>query len=176
MNLYYGDGFKFICVDPGVRGCGFAQFEAGVLKHAAYIKNPTESGRGYDVYAKMAFAIGDRCLGSYQSLIIELPRIYGGSSQQKGDPNDLLDVAGVGAAISAHLFTVVSKVESVLPQEWKGQVPKEVMTGRISRAITNEERNCIEKCYSSLTHNVLDAIGIGLWKLNRINARSILND
>ena len=40
-------------------------------------------------------------------------------------------------------------------------------------ALDAYEREKIEKCPSSLMHNVLDSAGIGLWKLGRLNKKVI---
>jgi hypothetical protein len=172
MSLFYSPGFRMICVDPGLRGCGVAEFVEGNLTRAAYVKNPRAEGRGYAAHASMAGAIYN-WVGKpvVDKFIIEHPRIYPGSAQQKGDLNDLLDVVGVGSAIAASFPEYT--VDSVFPSDWKGQVPKDVMTARISKAILQNERACIEKCPASLMHNLLDAVGIGLWKLSRINQRTV---
>ena len=159
-------------MDPGLRGCGVAEFDGFDLKRAAYVKNPVETGRGYTAHSSMGTAVGLWRGLSLKNALIEHPRVYPGSAQQKGDLNDLLDVVAVGAAIAAHTPNVVT----VFPADWKGNVPKDVMTERIRRALTDEERARIEKCPASLMHNVLDAIGIGLWKLGRINKKGIYRD
>ena len=174
MSLFYTPGFIMVCVDPGVRGCGVAEFTEGNLTRAAYVKNPREAGRGYEVHRTMARAVWN-WVGPFSGvgrIVIELPRIYPGSAQQKGDLNDLLDLAGVGGAIASSCTTVV---ESVFPADWKGQVPKEAMTERIKRACTPEEKARAEKCAASLSHNLWDAVGIGLHKLSRLN-RKVLHD
>jgi len=175
MSIYYNKNFCFATVDPGLRGCGVAIFKGGNLSGALYVPNSITDGRGYNAHAAMGAEVHSYLFASITGkIIIEHPRIYPGSAQQKGDLNDLIDVACVGAAISA-MFPV-GTVETVFPADWRGQVPKEVMTERISRAISNDERRGIEKCYASLMHNVLDAIGIGLWKLGRINQKRIHNE
>ncbi len=163
-----------ICVDPGLRGCGVALFRAGNLVRASYVTNPVTSGGGYGAHKAMGLAVS-RSYGyvGISRIIIEHPRIYP-AAQQKGDLNDLLDVTGVGSSVAACYPTVES--ETLYPYDWKGNVEKKVMTERISRSITNEEREGIEKCYAKLMHNTLDAIGIGLYKLGRVNKRSILNE
>lgn len=160
-----------LCVDPGLRGCGVAEFNEHELLRAAYVKNPVEFGRGYVAHNGMGGAVAGWCHKASVALI-EHPVIYPGSAQQKGDLNDLLDVVAVGASVASHY----SKPITVFPSDWKGNVPKDVMTERIRRAITDEERSRIEKCPANLMHNVLDAIGIGLWKLGRINKRGIYRD
>ncbi len=172
-SILYTPGFRMLCVDPGLRGCGVAEFEAGVLKRAAYVKNSATLGRGYAEHRAMA----DALYAWYEKMppvpmpdlvVVEFPRIYPGSAQQKGDLNDLIDVACVGSAIAS---MTTSKVESIYPADWKGQVPKDVMTERIKRALDDEEKSRAEKCAASLSHNMWDSAGIGLYKLNRLNKK-----
>ena len=177
MNFYRT---RFACIDPGLRGCGVSVFFEGEVEKAAYVKNPVETGEGFTAYTVMATAVSDYLLGhSYDKLIIEHPRVYPGSAQQKGDLNDLLSVVAVGSAIAATLVSSAyyyGDIETVYPSDWKGNTPKEVMTDRIRRALASEELSAMAPCAASLKHNVYDAIGIGLWKLKRINQRVIHNE
>ena len=170
--LFHTPGVRILCVDPGLRGCGVALFDGGHLLRAAYVKNPVEHGRGYKAHAQMGLAVYDWLDAEIDRVIIEHPRVYPGSAQQKGDPNDLLDVAAIGASCASWLM---GEVETVFPSEWKGQVPKETMTERIRRSLTEVERKNIEKCPASLMHNTLDACGIGVWRLGRLNRKVIHN-
>lgn len=56
--------------------------------------------------------------------------------------------------------------EFVTPQQWKDQVPKEVHHPRITAALMPREREVLPVKKGALVH-VLDAVGIGLWKLGR---------
>ena len=159
-------------MDPGLRGCGVAEFDGYDLKRAAYVKNPVETGRGYVAHQAMGTAAHMWASLESEVALVEHPRVYPGSAQQKGDLNDLLDVVAVGACIARYF----QKPVTVFPADWKGNVPKDVMTERIRRALTDEERARIEKCPASLMHNVLDAIGIGLWTLGRINKKGTYRD
>ncbi len=177
MNFYR---IRFACVDPGLRGCGVAVFHEGEVERAAYIKNPVLSGEGFGAYTAMANEVSNYLTGrSYDKLVIEHPRVYPGAAQQKGDLNDLLSVVAVGSAIAA--VSVASPdyygdIETLYPSDWKGNTPKEVMTDRIRRNLASGEVSAIEPCAASLKHNVYDAIGIGLFKLKRINQRVIHNE
>ena len=173
--LLHGADFRMLCVDPGLRGCGVAEFLGGTLVRAAYVKNTLASGRGYKAHAGMSqeiyYWVGAPVVDLF---LIEMPRIYPGLAQQKGDPNDLLDIAGVGGAI-AGIFEEYG-IESVFPSDWKGQVPADMMTERIKRALTQEEKAKAEKCAASLAHNMWDACGIGLHRLGRLNKKVLHND
>lgn len=169
-------------IDPGLRGCGAAEFYIALeggrafpqLLRAAYVRN-LKDGRCYPAHAGMAEAVvdwyGTRKVAWNKVedlLIIEHPRAYPG--MPKTDPNDLLDVCGVGAACAAVLQNY-TRLESVFPFEWKGNVDKKAMTARIESKLTLHELEKIEPVGRALRHNVLDAIGIGLWKFGRLNAK-----
>lgn len=165
--------FRMLCVDPGLRGCGVAIFDGARLTTAGYVKNPS-AGRGYSAASALARAIQHRVVTyHYDIALVEYPRAYG-SVHAKGDPNDLLDVAAVGSAV-AMLFEP-EKIESVFPSDWKGNVKKSIMLVRIAEKLTDEERAVVQKTNKSDTEDILDAIGIGLWKLRRLNARRFANE
>ncbi len=135
-----------ICIDPGVRACGIARFDlSGELDWARYLPK-------------------EKCsLPPSEQLVIEMPRIYPGSGQQKGDLNDLLNLAAVVGYFEGRMWDV----ERVFPAAWKGQVPKKVMTARILKSLSPGELVRIERV-GAKDHNTLDAVGIGLWKLGRL--------
>ena len=59
----------------------------------------------------------------------------------------------------------------VSPAAWKGQVPKKIHHPRILRSLSEVEREIVldvlDLLPASTRHNVLDAVGIGLWALKR---------
>jgi hypothetical protein len=159
-----------ITIDPNLRGCGVARWERGALVRAEYVENPHTEGRGYKVIADLAEAVhtstcfihGDReC-----PIIIEHPRVYPGMA--KVDLNDLLDVMGVGAAVAAKRWAYV---QHVFPSEWKGTMKKAAMLERIASKLTDAERAVVQKTNKSDTEDILDAVGIGLWKLGRLSTK-----
>lgn len=169
-----------LCIDPGLRGCGVAFFEgAQYLYRAEYVKNTAVEGRGYDAHRSMAVAVWNSVPAhAINEIIIEHP-VYYGSKHEKGDPNDLLDVVAVGAAIAAKAYHPEGKRQIVttrFPRDWKGQVPKEIMTERIKASLTQEELDNVIACRKDLLHNVYDAVGIGLHALGRLNKRKYAND
>lgn len=152
----------FTAIDPGLRGCGVAQFDHGRLSWACYIRNPMTEGRGPTAHAKVAHEVWLFCPTAH--LIIEFPRIYPhGPRDRRSDPNDLLDVAGVAGACAA----LYEHITWVFPQQWKGQVPKEVMNARVMKRLSPEELAAV-KSVGALDHNTYDAIGIGLHHLGRL--------
>lgn len=159
---------NFVAIDPGLRGCGVAWFRDGRLKEAAYVESRERTARGADCFVGMADAVHEWRLNQdceYHYTVIELPQVYQ-SKHQKGDQDDLVQLAGVVGAICQ---TSGDSVETVRPREWKGTIAKEVMTRRIESRLDEDEKAAIVRWSAALDHNILDAVGIGLWYLGRLN-------
>ena len=158
---------RFLAVDPGLRGCGVALFDDSALQWASYVENIMRDGRGpprHGAMARRVHNVVSSQFGFVKNLVVEFPRIYPkGPKDRRSDPNDLLDVAGVAGALAA----IYEEVCWVFPQEWKGQVPKEVMNARVMKRLTPEEAGRIVSV-GSKDHNTLDAVGIGLHHLGRL--------
>lgn len=150
-----------VTIDPGVHGCGWAEFTGGKLNHACYIadSDTDKSNR----LIKLAHNMRPT---TYASLVvIEVPRVYPGA--RENDPNDLIDLAFVAGSLVGGFPSTV-RIETVYPRTWKGQVPKAVMCKRIEGLLSEDERANITPVSKTLRHNVLDAIGIGLFQLRRM--------
>lgn len=114
-----------------------------------------------------------RCVyapGVVDVVIVERPEVYSKGPRQ-ADPNDLIKLA-LRAGALAQAFAPREVIE-VLPKTWKGQVPKEIMAKRILASLSLEERETwLFECgamSATLRHNAIDAIGIGLYHLGRLN-------
>lgn len=153
-----------LAIDPGVHACGAALFRPDGRLHAAeYVRIATVGRAAGEV---RGFVMRANLGHSDVPLLIEKPRIYPGPDQRKGDLNDLIDLAEVVGALRATFHT-----EKVFyPSDWKGQVPKAVMTARIEDTLTPEERSRIVRV-GAKDHNTLDAVGIGLFHFGRLNQR-----
>lgn len=100
-------------------------------------------------------------------VVIEIPQIYR-ASKSKGDPNDLPPLFGVGAAIASRLDV---EAVSYKPAQWIGQIkkaekgdPLKSPRGKlIWRCLRDEERDRLV-----LSHDALDAAGLGLHHLGRL--------
>ena len=151
-----------VAIDPGVKAAGVALFEDGELASAwlSRGKTWTETARAVRlaVENRLPLEIIRDCHAA-----IEKPQVYR-TEFLKGDPNDLIDVALMaGAAVSGF---DPKHVKSYLPKEWKGQVPKAVMTKRIKGWLSKEEHERVELPKAgTLRHNVWDAVGIGVQHL-----------
>lgn len=161
-----------VAVDPGINGCGVAVFERQLLTRAFYCKNDCPKAQKDHYYraAAMAAAVWDITVALKpcpQSLIVEYPRVYR-AGKGKGNPSDLLLLTAVGGALAVLAYRQgVPHIQTVEPEQWKGQLPKEISHARILATLTSQEKCNIVACAQSYMHNVLDAIGIGLWRVSR---------
>jgi hypothetical protein len=139
-------GSKLIAIDPGVQKCGVAAFDDGKLVRANWIP-------GHSLWAVFLKADWNAALA------IERMQVY---KVSKGDPNDLILVSEMVGYLTAG-FTVTSFYK---PRTWKGQVPKTVIQKRVSKALDEAEFKVLMPWFNN--HNVVDAVGIGLFHLGRI--------
>lgn len=128
-------------------------------------------------------------------LVVEKPEIYPGSTEK--NPNDLIAVAMAAQNIADQ---VPCAPKFVLPRTWKGQVKKPIHHARLWSVLEPEERTVLAKRigmtsidigekirlaqvrlattgkvtgYSWAAHNLLDAIGIGVWHFGRIGTGGV---
>lgn len=96
--------------------------------------------------------------------------------KSRGDHNNLVPLAAVGTAVAVILATsgVCPRVLSPKPEDWTGQLPK-TTTGdawksprgrRIAGRLRPEELALVPD-----QHDCIDAVGLGLWALGRLDVR-----
>lgn len=87
---------------------------------------------------------------------------------RKSEPNDLIRVATMGAAVAGLLSTDVRLVPA---RTWKGSIPWEVSCSRSLAALRPEESavyvRSVSEVPDDLRDNVIDAIGLGMWTVGR---------
>lgn len=160
-----------LSVDPGLRGIGAALFSReGRLLYANYIKNPRTAGDGPSVWFALADHVYEvlkseakKQASSIDTYVVETMVIY--RKNTKGNPNDLIQVTGAAAAVGAAL--PLKEAYDYPAKTWKGQVPKLIHNERVLASLTEEERKILESAGVPryMLHNVIDAIGIGLYHL-----------
>ena len=146
-----------ISIDPGKRSLAWASWVGGELTSCRierHKSDPWEAWIGQLVMSVKAWLPCDPA-----KVVVELPRIY--PHDRTKNPNDLIDLAAVAGACSA-----LGPLEFVHPATWKGQVPKEICHARMKDKLSGKERVLLVN-----DHNVLDAVGIGLWYLERHGLR-----
>jgi len=153
---------RLIAIDPGKAGLGWASFVGDRLSSVGLLvcKSLTETT---EVLTRM---MGRACPPP-STVVIEVPQVYQ-QRLQKGDPNDLIDVAVI-AGIAAGVAAQFVEPQPVRPHAWKGNRPKAIDNAYTLSLLSEEEKLVLDGCGApkSKLHNVIDAIGIGLWKLGR---------
>jgi hypothetical protein len=148
---------NLLAIDPG-KATGWAYFDKETLVSCGVLKfNPHPEYFSFMEYRR------------FSKIIIEKPKIYP-VRQWKGDPNDLISVALIAGWVAGFLDEVSSNIEYVTPQAWKGNRPKEVDHRHTMSLLSTEEKEVIKRTkgvLKSQKHNMIDAIGIGLWYLRR---------
>lgn len=142
-----------LSIDPGKRSIAWALWVHGWLKGCGYLSH--KEAEWFSETKRMFFGLMSR-LGTPDVAVVELPRIYPKDRSKR--PNDCIDLSAITGLCGTY-----SKEKSVLvhPQEWKGQLPKNVSRSRIMRVLNPAEKTIAEAFVDN--HNVMDAIGIGLW-------------
>jgi hypothetical protein len=138
---------SLLAVDPG-RDTGLAHFEDGELRWCTLARSFSAT--------------------TARLVVIEEPQAY---RHTPTPPQALIRLAEVVGQYQEMARRAGAEVKLVKPRQWKGQLPKDICNKRVVEQLTCEERAL---AYPSLTaiargkrHNVIDAIGIGLWELGR---------
>jgi hypothetical protein len=142
-----------IAIDPG-KVTGVAVFEGGTLQSATVCS--------LDVLSFIEDRSPLNRLRAAGDCVIEVPQVYPGQ-QQKGDQNDLINLAVTVGRYAERAAACRFKVTLVKPREWKGQLPKDVCWKRVRETLTAQELANMAKVTKSQAHNMHDAIGLGTW-------------
>lgn len=150
-----------IGIDPGTR-TGWAVFVDGALLSAGTVTGTTLDDLP-DILLLPAI------------VVVERPVIYVQGRGSKGDPNDLVMLALLAGRIAGRfeMREPCVDIAFVRPRTWKGSVPKHITNRRTIDALGEDEIARLPKRPRAKTfdHNMLDAVGIGLWQLTREQQR-----
>lgn len=150
-----------LAIDSGFREYGWAAFFEGTLVAADLGQNEGSAPRQPVSFADTFVEILSRFDWISPKAVIEFPK------NRISTPNvdALLKLASSCGAYTSLLQAAGFEVEWVYPHEWKGHVPKHIMCKRVLDKISEKEYAAMERRGN---HNVLDAIGVGLWKSQRL--------
>jgi len=143
-----------VAVDPGIKTLGYAEFRGGRL---------------VDVGLSRAKGTLGECALAHVARVPDPPgarrvceRMTTRGRKMRFAHQDLMDVSVVAGAMRAHTYYA--------PSDWKGAVPKEIHQPRILAALDDEEKAMVERVKpAKLRHNAIDAVGIGLYALGRMD-------
>ena len=170
---------RALYIDPGVHRMACARFDDARLASVYFLK-PVE------------FLTVD--LGALDRLVVEWPEVYQSTGHKKA--NDLIELGGAARFVEAAILARSSvPVLRVTPRAWKGQIKKPPHHWRIWHSLTAEERVIAARAFGAsvedvrskiqsacerlartgkesgyrwAAHNLLDAIGLGLWDSKRV--------
>lgn len=172
-----------VAIDPGYsrngQGCAVAVFEGTALVRVLFARPETVD------HATL------RSIGAEQ-VVWECPQV---DSRTRVSVPAVVQLAAIGGTLAGLIAGASgATVEPVTPSAWKGSAPKPVAHGRMWDRLSDDERLLLggeatatqiaaakrrgaacrwdparSPYYPAtwVTHNVLDAVGIGLWKLQR---------
>lgn len=186
-----------LALDPGLNSPGIAVFGGSELRFADRVRVPdyttTPDGARWLLVASQ---IIDALLRRGEDdlitkIVFERPQWYQ-RGKSKGDPNQLVGVAGVAACVVGMLHRNNPQVLSPTPAEWIGQLPKTCPACRANKKKCPECRGSAwntprgRRIRSRLTeaelalvpdqNDAIDSVGIGLWSLGRLTPRSVFSN
>lgn len=153
-----------LAIDPGYRYFGYSIFCGPAIAKAGL--SQADKAEDWDRWTGQPpnfLALTDIILNtewSTKHAIIEFPKVH------RDTPNaeSIVRLASACGAYTALLQAAGFAVEWVEPRAWKGTVPKDIMYKRILAKVPESEYTCIDRIHD---HNVIDAVGIGLWKIKK---------
>lgn len=167
-----------LAVDPSIRSAGMALFDsdpactdglifAARVTMASSGADPAERERAMARRILAAIVSDLRGIVPIDRLVSERPQIYAeGGGRTKGDPNDMLFMVGVTAALAALLPGAACT--TYRPAEWKGQMPKAAVEARVRQRLSPAEAARLPA-----SHDAIEAVGIGLFYLGRFAPRRV---
>ena len=172
-----------LAIDPSVRSPGAAIFRDGVLIFAGKVKVAklafdSEGERWQQVVEAIVTWATEHDCRLPTKITYERPQIYT-AAKSKGDPNDLIALAAIGAGVVAWYCSdrILPKDFSIVtptPAQWAGQIPKatkgDAMTSpRAQRILSRLTEAEIARMPNQ--HDAIDAVGLGLHALGRLGIR-----
>lgn len=145
---------RLVAIDPGVKNLAWAEYHGGRLSECGLSR--AESAELHA--AALVNMAGPDVLVLEQMVPRDIPNAA-----------DLIAVSHTGAYVAGVLRP--RELRYPTAQQWKGSVPKRIHHARIAQILSPAERAVVAwvavRVPSSLLHNVWDAVGLGLWGLDR---------
>lgn len=187
-----------LCVDPGKSSAGVALFRDARLQSATCLRLGKDASTDITaravelaeaIYAWARDAVCEHfagpagnavipgvCVNAIRALVVECPQVYT-RGKSKGDPEDLLPLVALCGALGARFSA--SRHDSIVlhtyrPRDWKGTVDGDIMCARIeARLRETGELDAVRERTKTFRHNAIDACGIGLYRLGRLNRERV---
>lgn len=157
-----------IAIDPGKRVCGVSIWgcepNRALLLYACSIR---PQGGLSSLPAQVEDLLMEYMEGFGEAapqFVFEVPRYYMKKRATFRGVDALFDVLD-----AFHKYGILVK-DYVYPSQWKGNLPKQIHQRRIKKALTVSEMKRVD---SAGTHDMWDAIGIGLYATKRTSRAGI---
>jgi Holliday junction resolvasome RuvABC endonuclease subunit len=157
-----------IAIDPGKRVCGVSvwgcESHQTQLLHACSIR---PGGNLLNLPSQVEDLWIEHVDGFDQAapqFVFEVPKYYAKKRATFRGVDALFDVLD-----AFQKYGILVK-DYVYPNQWKGNIPKNVHRRRIEKALSKSEHKCVDPAG---THDMWDAIGIGLYATGRTGRAGI---
>lgn len=160
------DTGRVLAIDPGTKDTGWAVLDGqgrildmGVIRVPA--KLPIEAR-----LREMCVLVSEKAqewVPMVQTIVVEWQAIRPGDKR----PNDILHLAVVLGAVLSTMATGL-RIFTPTPVEWKGSVPGEIFTKRVTERWKGKFESFLADVPASFRHNALDALGLAEWARARI--------
>lgn len=154
---------ELLSIDTGFRYFGYAVFGSEGLIHAGLSKD-TSTSDDWDIWTKQppSFLHVVNVIKAFEWVespraVIEYPKMR----RDTPNPEAIVKLSAACGALTGILQAGGFSVLWVEPHSWKGSVKKDVFTKRLLAKIPQCDYCKIENIKD---HNILDAVGIGLWQ------------
>ncbi len=155
----------YVGVDPGTRLCGVA-WECDDSRCAYVVRSKALSLelRALEMATEIVNRLPVRRVERPAAIVcVEFPRFYG-TAKSEGDPNDLIDLAGVAGVVLGTLSTRLLLVPAMpYPRTWKGSIPKKIHHERLARDFPQWVEPVERDTSKSMQNHVWDACGLLEW-------------
>ncbi len=150
-----------ISIDPSINFCGYAIHKNKELINYGLLRSLTKHKDFIEKSIYMVDKIKD-LITSIQSLknnliiVTEIPQYWGVAgymARESGAIYKLMFLCGMIVSLKKNVVTLT-------PNDWKGQLPKDVVNNRLREIYTNIN-------IAKINHNIVDAIGIGYYYINK---------
>jgi len=164
MNIRY-----VIAIDPSINNVGCAIFKKSnkelfakmIIHPSKFVKKGSYLEKARDVCSQIVSIMGDysefRTPFNDIQLVTEIPQHFGVGGYLARESGSILKLTFIAGMI----YNITDNVVSYEPNQWKGQLPKDVVARRLQKLYPKEELFDSKTKKFILDHNIVDAIGIG---------------
>lgn len=163
-------------VDPKLTGSGWAIARGREIVAAGVLTVPSDmkdlEGRMQQQLQELKHQALIHGQGDIATVIVEFPRVYPGA-QSKGDPNHIVDLAGLACGLGMGLAGCVTRLVCPHPRTWKGTLPKNIHHERLRAELPRKIITIVNTTVPHKRHDVWDAVGLVHWQLKRTNSEEL---